>query len=101
MNKGYEYRTAIGTFYIVQYQECYHVFYAGFSIGSCNRPEELAAVLGYGYKFSLLGPGMGEIDTSNLGIPVNLSDWGRSDFLPVNIKGYFKNNYGLKSQDTV
>ena len=86
MTKCYEYRTSIGKFYIVEQNDRYHAVYAGFCIGSCQRPEELSAVLGYGYRFNLFGTEFGEINTFNLGIPSDLSDWTNHNSLPVDLK---------------
>ena len=66
MEKCYEYQTKMGPFYIVKNLCCYYAVYAGTSIWSSTRAEEIAAVLGNGYKFSFLGSELGEIDTTNL-----------------------------------
>ena len=92
MNKCYEYQTLIGHFYIVKHEDRYHAVYAGTSILSCTRPEEIAAVLGYGYKFNLLGAEICEIDTSNLGIPTDISNWTHCYFMPFKIRGNFLHN---------
>jgi len=100
MNKCYEYQTSIGPFYIVKHQSRYHAVYTGISIGSCTHADEVAAVLGYGYKFNLFGAELGEIDTSNIGIPTDLSDWRRCYFIPSKIRVNFKHNSRLRTQDT-
>lgn len=84
MNKCFEYHTSIGPFHIVRQQDCYHAVYAGTSIASCERADELAAILGYGYRFKLRETDAEgeEIDTSNLGIPPNISDWICCYFTP-------------------
>ena len=82
MNKCFEYHTPIGPFYIVGRQNGYHAVYEGNSIAICSRADELAAVLGYGYRFKLRETASDEIDTSDLGIPPNLSDWICCYFTP-------------------
>jgi hypothetical protein len=77
VNKCYEYHTSVGTFSIVQHQSCYHAVFSGISIYSCYSAAEVAAVLSNGYKFSLPGAELGEIDTSDLRIPIDLSGWIR------------------------
>jgi len=101
VNKCYEYRTSIGIFCIVKHQGCYHAVFSGISIYSCCSAAEVAAVLSHGYKFSLLGAELGEIDTSDLRIPIDLSDWVRCYFIPGNIRGSFKDNSTLETQDSV
>jgi len=100
MRKCYMYQTPIGPFYIIKHQSYYHVVYDGVSFGICPRAGELAAVLGYGYKFKNPSADFDEIDTSNLGIPCELSDWTRCYFAPSSIRVNFKHNSGLKTQDT-
>ena len=73
----YVYQTAIGPFYIAENCGRYHAVFAGESIGSCTCADQVAAVLAYGYKFSFLGAEPGELDTSDLGIPLDLSNWKR------------------------
>ena len=92
MNKCFEYHTSIGPFYIVNHQDRYHAVYAETSIASCRRADELAAVLGYGYKFNLRETGGDEIDTSGLGIPPNLSDWICCYFTPDAVRVEFAQN---------
>ena len=101
MEKCYMYQTSIGPFYIVEHQNRYYAVYAGVSIGKCSRADELAAVLGYGYKFVLVNASPDEIDTSNLGIPSELSDWTRCYFTPSTLRGDFKHISELKFQGTV
>ena len=86
MNRCFEYHTSIGPFHIVERQECYHAVYAGVSIASCQRADELAAVLGYGYRFKIREEEGEEIDTSGLGIPPSLSDWICCYFTPDTIR---------------
>jgi hypothetical protein len=77
MKNCYEYKTSIGPFYIAEYQGRYHAVFAGESLGSCTGADQIAAVLGYGYKFNFLCAELDELDTSNLGISPDLSDWKR------------------------
>jgi len=88
----YEFQTSVGPFHIVKHQSRYHAVYAGIIICSCYRAEEIAAVLGYGYKFSFLGSGLGEIDTTNLRIPTDLSDWTSCYSMHEDISGKFTPN---------
>lgn len=90
MNRCYEYQTSIGPFYIVKRQNIYHAVFAGISIESHPSADKLAAVLSNGYRFNLFGPGLGEIDTADLGIPTNISDWICCYFVPNNIKANFR-----------
>jgi hypothetical protein len=97
MQKVYEYRTTIGPFYIVKQGDCYHAIYAGISLFRCCRADEIAAVLGYGYKFNRFGSEIGETDTFDLGIPTDLSDWTLRYFVSTNIRSNFKQNLGHKT----
>ena len=90
MERFYSHQTSVGPFFIVKRAERYHAVYFDISILSCYRAEEVAAVLGYGYKFSLIGTQLGEIDTSKLGIPPDLSDWTRCYFAPSNVRRNFE-----------
>jgi hypothetical protein len=92
MRKCYEYQTSKGRFYIVRHENRYHAVYSGVSICNCNCAAEVAAVLSYGYKFKLLGTESSEIDTSDLGIPVDLSDWISCYFIPDDIRMNFTHN---------
>jgi len=98
MEKCYAFQTIIGPFSIVNQQGRHHAVYAGISILSCIQAGEVAAVLGYGYKFSILGAEFGEIDTSNLGIPTDLSDWTRCYYTPEGGMGNFKDKSDLDSK---
>lgn len=98
MEKCYSYQTSLGSFSIVFRQGVYHAVYGGISVLSFCRAEEVAAVLGYGYKFSLIGSQCGEIDTANLRIPTDLSDWTRCYFTPSDIKGAFRANKNLANE---
>lgn len=97
MERCYSYQTSIGSFRIVKREEHYHAVYCDISILSCYRAEEVAAVLGYGHKFNLMGTKLGEIDTSNLGIPPDLSDWTRCYFAPANVR----DNFGHTSEHEI
>ena len=97
MEKCYEYQTKIGSFYIVKNLSGYHAVYAGMSIWNCNSANEVASILSDGFKFNFLGAELGEIDTSNLGIPQNLSNWTRCYYMPSHIRGNFKYNSSLKT----
>jgi hypothetical protein len=94
MNKCFEYHTSIGPFYIVNRHGRYHAVHEGASIASCLRADELAAVLGYGYRFKLREAEGDEIDTSGLGIPPNLSDWICCYFTPDVVRVEFKQHSG-------
>ena len=99
MHKCYEYQTPIGPFYIVEQQGRYHAIYSDISIGSCIHANEVAAVLGYGYKFTKPGMDSSEIDTSKLGIPTDLSNWISCYFVPNSIKGSFEHPSLMKPQN--
>ena len=75
MKNCYVYQTSIGPFYIAEYRDRYHAVFRGESIGSCTGADQIAAVLAYGYKFPFFSAEPGEIDTSKLGIPPDLSGW--------------------------
>jgi len=75
MKNCYEFQTSVGPFYIAEYQGRYHAVFEGESIGSCTGADQIAAVLGYGYKFNFICVELDELDTTKLGISPSLSDW--------------------------
>ena len=97
MKKCYEYLTSIGRFYIVKHENRYHAVFSGTSICNCNCAAEVAAVLGEGYKFKLIGSELDEIDTTSLRIPSDLTRWIQSYFIPDEIRENFTNNTDSRS----
>lgn len=67
----WSYITRIGTFFIEQRADRFHVVFDGESLGGYTGPEQAAASVAGGHTFSA-GAG---IDTSLLGIPEDLSEW--------------------------
>lgn len=67
----YAFKTAKGTFYIVERDGRWHVMFEGESLGSYHSARAAADDLSGGHTFSA-GPG---IDTALLGIPEDISEW--------------------------
>lgn len=69
----YYYRTRVGLFLIVPRGHRWHVMFNDDSLGIYAHPHQAAEDLAGGHTFSA-GPG---IDTAELGIPYDLSDWSK------------------------
>ena len=73
MQKLFVWNTRIGPFYIAKIGERFHPVYDDESLGSCARPEQAAEDLAGGHTFSISSG----VDTADLGIPADLSEWQR------------------------
>src|SRR6059036_2927744 len=70
MRKMYVYRTAIGSFYIVEHEGKFHPMFNSQLFGSYDTPQQAAEHLADGHTFISYGT-----DISALGIPADLTDW--------------------------
>lgn len=73
MKKLYSYKTRAGTFYIAEHDGRFHAVFAEESLGSYATLQQAAEDLAGGHTFT---PSSG-VDTSELGIPEDLSEWER------------------------
>ncbi len=73
MRKLFVCNTRIGPFYIAEIDGRFHPVYEDESLGSYERPEQAAEDVAGGHTFSISSG----IDTATLGIPEDLSEWGR------------------------
>lgn len=69
----YFFRTKVGVFSIVWYIDRWHVMFQDESLGGYPTPMSAADDLAGGHCFSTTG----NIDTSRLGIPSDISEWMR------------------------
>ena len=82
MRKLFVWNTRIGPFYITELVGRYHPVFNDQSLGSYARPEKAAVDLACGQTFSVVAG----VDTSEMGIPSDLSEWQRvpgSQYEPV------------------
>ena len=73
MRKLYVYKTRVGPFYIAEHNGRFHPIFSEESLGSYATPQQAAEDLAGGHTFT---PSSGH-DTSELGIPDDLSEWER------------------------
>ena len=72
MNKTYFANTKVGTFYIIYRNEQWHPMFEGETLGGYHSPQHALDDLVGGHTFSPPG----EHDTSELGLPDEIDDWG-------------------------
>lgn len=73
MQKLFVWNTRVGPFYIAAIGGRFHPVYDDESLGSYARPEQAAEDLAGGHTFS----NRAGVDTADLGIPAELSEWQR------------------------
>ena len=71
----YRYHTKIGTFYIRFKADRWRVFFEDEDLGAYHSPQAALDDLVGGHT---LAPAAG-VDTSTLGLPDELSEWGRTE----------------------
>ncbi len=79
MKKLFFWKTTIGTFFICQSRTGrFYPVSQNKSYGSYSSPEQAAEDLALNATFSILHPDSGTlVDTSQLGIPIDVADWER------------------------
>ena len=73
MRKLFVWNTKIGPFYIAEFQGRFHPVFEDDSLGSYSTPQQAAEDLAGGHTFSISSG----IDTANLGIPDDITEWER------------------------
>lgn len=71
MRKLYVWQTRVGPFYIAESEGRFHPVFQDKPLGSYHSPASAADDLAGGHTFSAAGG----IDTANLGIPCDISEW--------------------------
>jgi hypothetical protein len=76
MRKLYAFQTRIGPFYIAEHRGRYHPMFDNESLGSYGSARQAADDLAGGHTPNVYDPSSkAYIDTADLGIPVDLSEW--------------------------
>ena len=73
MRKLYVYETSAGPFYIVEHERVFYPMFKGETLGGYGTPEQAVDDLTRGDTFRASGVA----DTSKLGIPHDLAEWGK------------------------